>query len=275
MEQIRRFFFRLYHSTKSRKASRELLKSAKRGDREQYLSLVSSYINLSQAYLGSSFAEEPEKRLLRTEHVFVDLWSRLGYAERLSDFEFMLAQSLLECADSDEGVLFSPEPLVTKLRLLEPTTRLAILAYEFEKWPLRWVGLILRMRPKMLHSLLSEARCELCGISWESLSKEERQCLETISIHFDSCPNVKANQALSAKVCDYPRVLEIKAMWLELRPQLVEVRHRYIPEQPDREQLLGQIFERIQNAAMQKPAVIDRMVNTVYFSRHGNATKAS
>jgi hypothetical protein len=269
MELLRRFFFRLYNSTQSRKASRALLKAAKAGDQEQYLALVANYINLAQAYLGSSFAEAQESRLQRSEAVFINLWKRLRYAERLSDFEFMLAQALLDCAETDNTSVFSQEPLVTKLRLLEPTTRLAILAYEFEKWPLRWVALVLRMRPGALHRMLSEARCELCGISWESLAKEERQFLVAISEAMDKCPNVRANMAMAEKICDYPKVTEIKAMWLELRPQLVEVRHRYIPEQDEREQLLGQIFERTRETEMQRPAMMDRVVNSVHFSRHG------
>jgi len=274
MQSLRRFIFRLYNSTQSRKASRSLLKAAKSGDRDQYLALVSNYINLSQVYLGSSFAESPEERLERTERLFINLWSRLPFAERLSDYEYMLAQALLNYAESDSGSVFSPEPLVTKLRLLEPTTRLAVLAYELENWPLRWIALTLRVRPQALHQLLSQARCELCGIGWESLAQEERNCLVAISEAMDCSPNVRVNKALSTRIADFPKVAEIKALWLELRPQLVEVRHRYISEDDSRDELLGQIFERTRHAAMQRPAMMDRVVNSVHFSRHG-ASKVS
>lgn len=265
---IRRFFFRLYNSTQNRKASRALLTAAKTGDREQYLALVSTYINLVQVFLGNSYAEPESARLDRTERLFISLWSRIAYAERLSDFEFMLAQLLLQYSE-EAGAILSSEALVTKLRLLEPNVRLALLAYEFERWPLRWVSLVMRIRPNALHRILSEARCELCGISWTSLTQEERICLEAISVNLDKSPNLRANMALVEKISHYPKVTQIKAQWLELRPQLVEVRHRYIPDQLERERLLARIFERTQFATMQRPAMMDRVVNTVNFSRHG------
>ena len=36
--------------------------------------------------------------------------------------------------------------LVIKLRLLATKNRLALIAYEFESWPLHWVALLLRIR---------------------------------------------------------------------------------------------------------------------------------
>jgi len=47
---------------------------------------------------------------------------------------------------------------VVKLRLLDPDTRFAFVAYELEKWPLRWVALVLRKRPLALHRLFAEHR---------------------------------------------------------------------------------------------------------------------
>lgn len=268
MVSLRRFFFRIYNSTQNRKASRSLLKAARTGDGEQYLALAASYINLSQAFLGSSFAEAAEERQKRTVRLFVDLWSRLPFAERLSDYEFMLAQNLLAESGHAECVL-SPEPLVTKLRMLEPMTRFAILAYEFEKWPLRWISLVMRVRPPELHMILSEARCELCGISWASLTKQERSLLQEVSVCLDQSPNIRSNKALAEKLKEFPNAAEIKAMWLELRPQLVEVRHRYIPEQTEREAILAQLYTQTKSVTMQRPAMMDRVVNTVHFSRSG------
>jgi hypothetical protein len=126
----------------------------------------------------------------------------------------------------------------------------------------------MRIKAPALHRLLSEARCELCSISWESLAQEERDCLEAISAALDTCPTVRANKSLSKRTCAYPRVKEIKAHWLELRPELVEVRMRYVLDQQDREQLLSNILDATAEESMQRPALVDRMVNTVHFSRH-------
>jgi hypothetical protein len=269
MDHLKRFFFRLYNSTQNRKASRSLLRAARKGNSENYLALAASYLDLTQAFLGASFAETDLERSLRTERIFLRLWSKLPYAERLSDYEYMLTRDLLKESCQANCVL-SPEPLVTKLRMLEPMTRFSILAYEFEKWPLRWVALVMRIRVADLHRVLSEARCELCGIVWDSLTEQERSLLQEVSVSLDKCPNLKINKALAEKIKSYPRVAEIKALWLELRPELVEVRHRYIPDQDVRETILKQIFIQTSQTPMLKPAVIDRMLNTVNFSRHGD-----
>ncbi len=267
MSSLRSFLFRFTHANPERKASRSHLKQAKTGDAEAYLALAANYVNLSLVYFGGCLRETPEMRFARVEQVFTALWQHLPYAERVSDFEYMLASALFENAPSD-GSIASPEALVTKLRLLAPRNRFAFIAYEFENWPLRWVALLMRVRPRALHLLLSEARCELCGVSWESLAEQERECLEAISVSMDTSPNLRTNKELSRRVSQYPRINEIKALWLELRPQLVEVRHRYLPASMEREQLLGKILQAVQSTPMSQPPFVDRVVNTVHFARH-------
>jgi len=267
MGQLRRYLLRLTQSSPERKACRALLTGAKKGDREQYLALAANYLGLAQAYFGNSLRVAPNTRLDRTGQIFTALWQHLPYAERLSDFEFMLASSLVDNAP-ENGPIHSELPLVTRIRLLPPHVRFAFIAYEFERWSPRWVALVMRCKPKALHRLLSEARCELCGVSWDSLSREERACLEAVSFSFEKCPNLRFNQALCKRVSRYPRISEIKAQWLELTPELVEARHRFLPDHEEREAVLNRILSDISQKPMQRPALVDRVLNTVHFSRH-------
>lgn len=267
MGKVHQYLFRLTHCTPERKASRALLKAARKGSAEQYLALASNYIGLAQAYFGNTLHEDRRTRLDRTGQIFTALWQHLPYTERLSDFEYLLASALIENSPENSSIR-SEDPIVTRIRLLNPRTRFAFLAYEFERWSPRWVALVMRCNLKMLHRLLSEARCELCGVSWDSLSKEERNCLEAISLSLDLSPNLRANKALSLRIAEFPRVSEIKAQWLELRPQLVEIKHRYIPDQAERETTLHNILSGISTQPMQHPALVDRVLNTVHFSRH-------
>ena len=202
----------------------------------------------------------------RTGQIFTSLWEQIKYAERLSDFEYMLAQTLID--NTPDGPISSQEALVTRIRMLNPQVRFAFLAIELDQWPVRWVALVLRIRTQKLHRLLAEARCELCGISWESLAREERDCLEATSAGLEACLNVKANKALAKRISAYPRVSKIKAQWLELRPEIVEVRHRYLPSTEQNEAILRQILLGIADISMRKPPLADRLVNAVHFSRH-------
>ncbi|HKK17956.1 MAG TPA: hypothetical protein VJ952_04670, partial [Opitutales bacterium] len=123
---------------------------AKKGDAEQYLALAAHYLGLAQAYFGNSLREDPDTRLDRTGQIFTALWQHLPYAERLSDFEYMLASSLIDNTP-DDGPIQSELPLVTRIRLLAPRVRFAFIAYEFERWPAHWVALVMRCKPKALH----------------------------------------------------------------------------------------------------------------------------
>lgn len=261
------FILRLTHATPERRASRSYLKQAKSGNPEAFLSLAANYLDLAIVYFGGCLGEAKEVRYDRVEQVFKGLGQYLPYAKRVSDFEFMLANALLENTP-EQASIHSPEPLITKLRMLAPSRRFAFIAHELEKWPLRWVSLVMRSRPIELHRLLSEARCELCGVSWQSLTEDERACLETISFTMDASPKLRASRALCARVANYPRVAEIKALWLELRPELVEVRHRYLPDSLDRDCLLTNILRGAESAPMNQPRLLDRVVNTVQFKRY-------
>lgn len=265
-DSLRRFYLRLTHASPERRASRALLRAAKKGNPEQFLALASHYIGLVQAYYGNSLHEPSETRMARTCQVFISLWQHIKYAERLSDFEYMLASALIE-SGLEDGPIVSQDQLVTRIRMLSPEVRFAFLANELDQWPVRWVALVLRIRSQQLHQLLAEARCELCGYSWDSLAEGERQCLQSISTSLDNCPNLKLNKALAARINEYPRVAEIKAHWLELRPELVEVRHRYLPEPEQNEAILRQILQGISEASMLRPRLVDRLVNSVHFTK--------
>ncbi len=264
---LRNFLFKFNHAKPARKAGRESLRLAKNGDREQYLALAANYIDLAHDFFGTTVAETEDSRMSRIEQVFLHLWVQLRYTERLSDYEYMLATALIGNAPID-GQITSSEPLVTRMRLLSPEVRFAYIAYEFENWPLKWVALVMRQRYQATHHLLSKARCELCGISWESLCNEERACLQAISESFDKKPNVRANKRLKKRLKNDPRIATIKAQWLEMRPELVEIRLRYKPERQHRERILKNILEAINETPMTRPAIVDRMFNKVHFSRH-------
>ena len=89
-----------------------------------------------------------------------------------------------------------------------------------------------------------------------------------MSAAMDKSPNIRTNKALSRRVTTYSRVVDIKALWLELRPELVEVRHRYLLVTTKREQVLGNILKAVKITPMNLPPFVDRVVNTVHFARH-------
>jgi hypothetical protein len=267
MNYRHRLFARLKCSDHTRNTARANLRAAKDGNGEQYLVLIAHYVDLSQTFLRCSFTEPAETRTARIIQLFKGLWQNLGYAERLSDFEFMLAQALIE-SSSKQNPAAPQEALSTKLCNLSPQTRFAVLAHYCGNWPLRWVALAMRIKAPALHRLLSETRCELCDINWESLNGEEQTCLEAISAALDQSPNIHTNQTLSKSTQAYPRVLKIKAQWLELRSELVELRLSHTADQASYQQLLTQILTTTTDNCMQRPPVVDRMLNSLHFSRH-------
>jgi hypothetical protein len=268
MDYIRRPFDRLKCPDHARKAARAQLKAAKHTDQQQYLTLAANYIDLAQTFLACSLNEATEDRSLRITRLFTGLWQNLRYAERLSDFEFMLGQALIDSCPEESDSAPSPEPLIGKLQQLPPQSRFAILADACANWPLRWIALAMRTRNSALHRQLCKARCALCQIEWDSLPPEEQNCLVAISAALDQNPNIRTNQALSQRTQSMPRVMQIKAQWLELRSEMVELRLRQTPAPNIYQQLLTSILRATTDEPMQRPALVDRMLNTVHFSRH-------
>ena len=267
LSQLRSYLWRFRHSSRARAVGRRQLKAAKNGDTEQFLCLAAAYLDLTNCYFGSTYSEKESDRNARTEKVFVALWQQLGYTERLSDFEFILASLLFENTSSNASIT-SNSAIVIKMRLLEPKVRFALIAYELENWPLRCVSLVMRLKPKALHAILAEARCELCGISWESLALDERKCLQAISMSQDKNPNIQTNRQLKKRTTKYPRISNARAQWLEMKPELVEVKMRYKSNLINRELILKNLLESTNQTSIIRPAIVDRMVNTMHFSRH-------
>lgn len=267
MKFITRKLGQISRTTPERTAQRAHLKAAKKFDRDNYLALAANYTQLANLYFGSTVCEPAELRITRVEQVFAGLWLGLQYAERLSDFEYMLTIALLDNTPEAHNI-HSIEPLLIKLRKLDPAARLALIAYELQGWQIGRLALIMRIRKPALHQLLSQARCALCGIEWERLAQEEKNCLQSVSEALDCKPNLRANRALSQRVSQFPRVSEIRAEWLALRPQFVEIRYRYEPSHEAREAMLKNIYDAIEHSTMLPPAFIDRIINTVHFSRH-------
>lgn len=261
---------RLGQSTPARSACRAQLRAARQEDRDQYLALAAYYLDLAQIVFGTTASEPPESREQRSASVFAEMWRALHQTERLSDFEYLLAR-VIRGHIPERAPLASPYPLVVKLRLLDPDTRFAFIAYELEKWPLRWVALVLRKRPLALHRLFAEVRCELCGIGWDSLGEAERDCLEAISVSLDRNPDLRANRILSSRLAQHPRAATVRAKWLELRPELVEVRHRYLPDQEARERILGTLYTAIRETPITRPKLREKMANTLHLSRRDRA----
>ena len=267
LSQIRSYLWRFRHSSRARAVGRRQLKAAKNGDTEQFLCLAAAYLDLTNCYFGSTYSETESDRNARTEKVFVALWQQLGYTERLSDFEFILASLLFENTSSYASIT-SNSAIVIKMRLLEPKVRFALIAYELENWPLRYLSLVMRLKHKALHALLAEARCELCGISWESLALDERKCLQAISMSQDKNPNIQTNRQLKNRTAIYPRISNVRAQWLEMKPELVEVKMRYKSNLINRELILKNLLESTNQTSIIRPAIVDRMVNTMHFSRY-------
>lgn len=254
-------------SNPERSAQRAHLKAAKGNAPENYLALAANYSQLVNLYFGVSSAEPDETREECSRQLFAELWQQLDYAERLSDFEYMLTCALLH-SSPELPQIHSQDPLRLNIQQLPPVARFALLAYELENWKFERLAMILRIRPTALHRLLSQTRCALCGIEWSALAKEEQICLENISRALDSRPNLRANRALSEQVSLFPRVSELRAEWLALRPELVEIRCRYDFSPSERETLLKNIYNTIELLPLKRAPLMDRVINTVHFSRH-------
>ena len=85
---------------------------------------------------------------------------------------------------------------------------------------------------------------------------------------FDHQPNIRRSKAISKQSHSCPEVTQIKAEWLELRAKIVEIHLRYRISEKEREYILRSLLESVPEAFMQKPGMVDRLINSVHFIKH-------
>ncbi len=240
------------------------LKVGSRGDKKAYLSLIRCYINLVLEYLYFSGFEVEEERREVARKIFHGAWSRLQYANRVSDFEYLLFRILILHSAPIESIRDS---LARQIANLPPYQRFALVAREMEDWHPYWIGLAGRVKPKTISQWLKDSRCLLAHLESQDLCSRNRRVLKGVSRSFDRDLSDSKKLKLARHLEEYPRVKAFKSEWLELRCALIELRQDLRLPDEDQETFILELGMRLTADSFIQPLLIHRIFNFLRFNR--------
>lgn len=241
---------------------RRQLRLARKGNLHAYRLLAAPYFNLVTEYLF--FCNWNRDEILRqAELVFRETWKRLPYLNRLSDWEQLLATTLVQVVQAPDRP--SPIERPGRLAYLDPKDKLAIIAFDLENWSYYWLGLALRKRPDEVGETLLRARCEILGFEAGREDRPVRRLLRQVSEDIDGQICGRKRSQIQQRLARNPVARDFKCRWLEVRCSLVETRQdvRFSPE--ERRVFLGAL-ENLSKEEMMRPPLTARARNLVSFA---------
>ncbi len=258
-KEIRQLLSRNAHP---RPTLRKQLRLAARGDQTAYLHLVDHYLNFTTEYIYLNGVTPPSEVYSQSIKLFFTLWERLPFTSRLSDFERMLALSLIK----EKSTLAIPKSALDgNIMKTLPLFRFLLITHEMENWQHHWIGLACRLKRKDLEDRLLSMRCEFCGINATLLEEDEKHCLEAIVRDLDSAIALKERAALCKKIKRYPKIKNFKSDWLNLRCEIVELRQEIRLSNEDRDRFLMELGNNLHSAKILQPQWVERMFNSIHF----------
>lgn len=249
----------------SRSELRQLLKNAASGDRQAYLALVEPYFDLVLENLYfAGFTAQPD-RLARANQIFHQVWQRIAFTTRVSDFERLLYHALCHLP-AQEGTFLDTLP--RQLSRLSPRDRFLLVAREMEDWHPRWLVLCCRTpRPQLNRSLLY-TRNRLTGFPKHSLSRSDNAVLRELSRSLDEVWQESHLKMLRQHLQERPALREWKSLWLEKRCELIELRQDLRLPEEVRNPVLAALLQSIRESSPLQPNPIHHLLNAVRFQAY-------
>ncbi|MFW5883031.1 MAG: hypothetical protein ACOCVG_01555 [Verrucomicrobiota bacterium] len=249
----------------SRRERRQSMRAAARGDRSAFLGLTRAYLPLAAEYLALSGYADSAEREAALVRLFAELWTRVSYAQRLSDFERMLAEALIQtpAQELDEC------GLAAQVSSLDSRNRFLLVAHELEDWPLRWLGLATGLKVEDLRARMVRLRCYFAGLEPASLDDRGHHALHCIASTIGQPLTLKQQAHLCETVRQSEAVKEFRANWLEVRCDLIERRQDLRGELEQRQaDILHGIANAITYAEPRRPRIVEQVANRLAFSRY-------
>ena len=244
---------------------RDRLRKSVRGDTFAYNQLIQPYIDLALEFLAASGFQNAFDRRQVAFQVFEAVYHRLGYASRVSDFEYLLARILFMHAFDESSEL--PNPLLGRLARLPVPQRFALVAREMEDWHPHWISLCTRNSHKQTRKDLLLGRCALLEVDLSATPSSCRQMLGQISFCFDSERSDKEKTKLARKLDFIPEAKAFKANWLELRSDLIDLRQDCRFSDEEKQAFQSDLATRLRFAQIDHPSLAMRLRNMFSFTQ--------
>lgn len=241
---------------------RRQLRLARHGHLHAYRQLVDSYFDLVTEYLFLCNGDR-HAVLHQAETVFREAWKRLPYLKRLSDWEHVIASTLINIRTAPAALPADHGP--GRLKLLEAREKFALVAFDLERWSYYWLGLALRQSPETVGLTLFHARCRLLDFDPGNGKRPVSQLLKQVSRDLDGEVPPRKRGPIQQRLSRNPTARDFKSRWLDARCELIEMRQRMRFPAEDRNRLLAAL-ESLSREEMMRPPLRARARNLVSFT---------
>ncbi len=232
---------------------------ALRGDSEAFASLAAPYLDLITEYLTLCGVKGEEELRVKIRDILHENWRLLPFANKVTEFERLLATVLFSVRLTDNAA--SCSSVIEPLTGLDPRSRFAFLARDFEDWDYAATAATLRITRKDLDEILISVRCRLLGVDLRRLDKPTVACIRKLSLDFDGRRSRREKKKLSCELGLLPEALDFKSRWLDLRCQLIEFRQEIRLSDEDKAELLENVAGELQSVEMIRVPFLERFVN--------------
>ena len=246
----------------SRGDLRRQLHQAAHGNTDAFQAVANHYLDLITEYLVVSGYHEPDRIRSYARDVFHNLWLRIAYTRRVSDFERQLFIFLKQIP---VNVAPFQDVLIQKLVMLNSMQRFLVVARDLEIWTSRNLGLATRISKAELSKSLFEAWKILVGFQRDGVDFATCACMEKVVDNMECTLDQLEQQKLCKKVKKNPTVAAFKADCLLLRCELVELRQNSRWDDSLKTEFFAELKEDMALITPLKPELSERLKNQLSF----------
>lgn len=241
---------------------RKQLHQAARGNPRAFQAVADHYLDfITEFFVVTGYHDEDRIRSC-TRNIFHNLWQRIAYTRRVSDFERQLFIFLKQIP---VNVAPFQDVLIQKLIMLNSLQRFLVVGRELENWDSKNLILATRIPKHELSTPLFEAWKILIGFKAADLDYATIACMEKVVENMECTLDHAAQHRLCKKVKRNPIVASFKADCLNLRCDLVELRQNSRWETEYKSEFFQELLEDIAQITPLKPDLRELLKNQVSF----------
>jgi hypothetical protein len=241
---------------------RKQLRKAAKGNTLAFKAVANRYLDFITEFLVVSGYHEEDRIHSYSRKVFHNIWLRIAYIRRVSDFERQLFIFLKQIP---VNVAPFQDVLTQRLVMLNSLQRFLVVGRDLESWNSKNLGLATRVPKYELSRSLFDAWKMLVGFKSSELDFNTDECMEKVVENMEGALDHAEQKRLSKKVKENATASGFKADCLNLRCELVELRQNARWDHEVRTNFFTELLEDIASIKPLKPELSELLMNQVSF----------
>ncbi len=238
------------------------LHKAARGNHKSFCIVADQYLNFITEYLVVAGYHEEERIRHYCGEIYHNLWLRIAYLRRVSDFEsqlFVLLKTI------PVNVAPFQDLLTQKLIMLNSLQRFLVVGRDLENWSAKNLSLSSRRTKQELKKPLFDAWIIMTGFRRDTIEFATNECMEKVVEHMKGILEQSEHRRLCKKVKQNAIASEFKAECLQLRCELVELRQNARWTDDYKREFLNDLIEDISAIEPLKAELTEKLKNQTSF----------